>query len=201
MGVKERPILMHARSIRGILDGRKTQTRRIIKIDPAARFIQQCCDCTAEFVVPKHREPVFVKCPYGTIGDRLWVRETWRMGKLKGLMYRADYSTADSPEILKWRPSIYMSRPASRLTLEVTRIRVERVQDISEDDAKAEGSYLNRCTCAGMIRKPRTPIETLFKQTWCHVHGYEFKQLWNDTNGKGAWDRNDWVFVVDFRRI
>ncbi|UGB46950.1 hypothetical protein LQ772_06575 [Frateuria edaphi] len=153
-------------------------------------------------------------CPYGAPGDRLWVRETWgyRVGcgvnptTEAVIEYRADSSKATLPvpagesglprqrpnmtdeELLawweSWRPSIHMPRWASRITLEVTGVRVERLQDISGDDACAEG------------------IDLDFHDSW-HPSNQRgaFKKLWESINGAGSWDANPWVWVVDFRRI
>lgn len=190
---KERPILMHARSIKGILEGRKWQTRRIVKSQPLpGESICQVVRGKHEWVIGCLRDSenawMPVKCPYGKHGDRLWVRETWRIGHLLGMMYRADYASADSPEILKWKPGIHMPRSASRLTLEITDIRVERVQDISIEDVFAEG-----------IDKPANWPDLAGAQR----HGIKqyFQQLWNETNGKGAWEHNDWVWVISFKRV
>lgn len=220
--MKERPILMHARSVNGILAGRKTQTRRIISKQPPAGY-----DRHAWFDAPVYgwtyqdfpaEEWFTVKCPYGVVGDRLWVREEWKARAVfdglkpvdigqrvgKDILYLADGTIANISGVResfvpgRYRQARYMPHWVSRLTLEITGIRVERLQDITEQDAKAEESYLNKCEC---FPKPRTPIESMMKQTWCHQHGSEFKTLWDDTNGKSAWDRNDWVWVVDFRRL
>lgn len=243
--MKERPILMHQRSILGILEGRKSQTRRIVKSKHSLRDLSSP---HAQNILPVAggirfdwmggQSSIPTPCPYGQPGDRLWVRETWQQyrapsekqqaaiaesiarihaGKSKDIvgevsnwgradgerkvLYAADFGDwaydVDS-DLKPWRPSIFMPRWASRLTLEVTGIHVERVQDISEKDAKAEGGYLGKCAC---FPSPRTPVESMMSQTWCHQHGEEFKSLWDDTNGKGAWERNDWCWVVDFKRI
>lgn len=89
-----------------------------------------------------------------------------------------------------------------RFELEITDIRVERVQDISEADAIAEGSYLTRCSCASMQAKPRSAIDALFRLTHCHIHGEEYSHLWEKLNGKKyPWSSNPWVWVVEFKRI
>ena len=165
----ERPILFNGPMVRAILDGRKTMTRRIVKAGTRD-------DWNA--------------CPYGVIGDRLWVRETWRcfggreyeyQQHQPSIIYRAD----DGPTHNEggWRPSIFMPRWASRITLEITGVRVERLQDISEADAEAEG-------CTGDHRADRDSDAA-----------QEFRSLWNQINGKRAsWDSNPWVWVVEFRR-
>lgn len=126
-----RPILFSAPMVRAILDGTKTQTRRALKgaqpADPVDRWLAA---------------GQVLRCPYGALGDTLWVRETWRGDPVE---YRADthsHGPADGSrdaESVNWRPSIFMPRWASRLTLRITEVRVERLQEISEDDAAAEG--------------------------------------------------------------
>lgn len=187
----ERPILFSGPMVRAILDGRKTQTRRIVKPQPHG-------DCAAievglyhPVVIDRHGDEqpgaeIFgaysldgewgVKCPYGMPADRVWVRETWIPSDMGGFHYRA------TDEVLPciWRPSIHMPRKASRLTLEITAVRVERLQDISEADARAEGLAL-----AGAILPGRA--------AGC------FSRLWDGINGKRApWSSNPWVWVIDF---
>lgn len=206
--MKERPILFSAPMVRAILDGRKTQTRRIVKnigVAPGIGEVLKGSDDTAEW--PDY-------CPHGKVGDRLWVRETWqgpildddefeeyrRDGKERFInphycVYRAtdqlDAIDVDDNE-LKWRPSIHMPRWASRILLEITNIRVERLNDISEEDAIAEGikNYENGCyglddpgSCMGV--KP----------------SIAYMRLWNHINGQGSWDLNPWVWCLTFRII
>lgn len=217
--IKERGILMHARSVNGILAGRKTQTRRIIKPQPT-----HSPDSYGLAIYRGNRhewwplhDPDFptqdpaLRCPQGQPGDRLWVREAWRYYASAlspeanfGIQFRADGAINYWPDWDKamqaqcspsaaWRPSLFMPRWASRITLEIVNVRVERVQDISEDDAKAEGvnggctvcGELDPCGCANPSPD----------------HRDSFIWLWDDTNGKGAWDRNDWVWVIEFKRV
>lgn len=196
--VKERPILMHARSINGILKGRKTQTRRIMKQQPSVTSKSDGLwpDEKAQFV---RNRAQYIRdcCPYGQPGDRLWARETWGGDDLCGFAYRADHpdwprfqGDGEQPDS-KWKPSIHMPRKASRLSLEITGIRVERVQDISEADAKSEG-----CQAADYATGRECILDPSMGSYRLH-----FQSLWDDTNGKGAWDRNDWCWVVDFKRI
>lgn len=216
--MKERPILMHARSINGILEGRKMQTRRIIKIPQVylssyGASIVKMSMVDGEALIegwPKQEREMGnfgrcqrIKCPYGQPGDRLWVRETWRpkpwakdRHSHPEVAYRADDKSGSlnqNLEILKkllpgWKPSIHMPRWASRLNLEVLSIDVQRVQDISEADAKAEGCQIPE------VMHADEPIESYDYRTY-------FRALWDDTNGAGAWERNDWCWVVDFKRI
>jgi hypothetical protein len=217
--VKERPILFSAAMVRAILEGSKTQTRRIIKPQPRcngmilnARAGEILCEddylppAAVLWDVGKHRVTVCdldgslqLCCPYGVIGDTLWVRETWGMinpfgefydTSLRGLtgvpegcriIYRAGTLTTGgaSPVDPVWRPSIHMPRWASRITLEVTGVRVERLKNISEADAIAEGC------------KERETIT---------ARG-EYEALWESINGAGSWAANPWVWVVEFRRV
>ena len=191
----ERPILFSGPMVRAILEGRKTQTRRVVKPQPelqlkSARWMR-CADEQHALFTQHDGElcgqmASTRKCPYGKPGDRLWVRETWAhrrwmLGDASPsptTVYRADGEDLKGCD--RWRPSIHMPRWASRITLEVVGVRVERLQDISEEDAKAEG------------------IE------W--VIGYRsriplFSALWERINGPGSWDANPWVWVVEFRRV
>ena len=210
----ERPILFSAEMVRAILDGRKTQTRRVMKVQPWP-------DATIEVGpyhphrIDRHGEsqpgPVTfgaiwdhqdivnggdagLPCPYGKPGDYLWVRETWApladCVVLNCAYYRLDHEEARSSGSrvdVKWRPSIYMPRWASRITLRITDIRVERLQDISEEDAKAEGvkplDYAAHHVAAG-----------------CGAR-IAFEQIWTTINGPAAWEANPWVWVISFERV
>lgn len=189
--MKEHPILFSGPMVRAILEGRKTQTRRVMKPQP-------------RFDPPKVQE--VWKCPYGGPSNQLWVRETHAVlsaGYTDGTGMDIRYKATDPDYPYGWTPSIHMPRWASRLTLEVTDVRVERVREISEEDALAEGSFLGRCPCQEMQRKPKTTVEAAFRQTGCHIHGEEFATLWNSINAKRGygWDENPWVWVISFRRI
>lgn len=143
-----------------------------------------------------------IPCPYGQPGDRLWVRETWAKneGSAGGFCYRADHSGACAYEahdlakglvthkVSKWKPSIHMPRAASRITLEITGVRVEKLKDIAEEDARAEGC---KAACPTMDES-YAPIYT-------YREGYA--QLWESINGAGSWEANPWVWTIDFRRI
>jgi hypothetical protein len=199
----ERPIPFKGEMVRAILDGRKTQTRRVMKVQPWPDSL-----VTVEHyhptVINRHGDmqpgkEIFgahwddgefgLRCPYGPPGDTLWVRETW--APLPGCVvlnvafYRAD--TIATPEDVRWRPSIHMPRWASRITLRITDIRVERLQDISEDDARAEGCPYPAEWAGKFVDRDETA------KTW-------FKSLWNKINGPGAWDESPWVWVISFER-
>ena len=193
--MKELPIRFSGPMVKAILDGSKTQTRRVVKQDrdglldckptPAWDAFWQC-----------------VACPYGKPGDRLWVRETFGIDDEDGaVLYFADPDTAQNAEHARIcedryprrRPSIHMPRWTSRILLEITGVRVERLQDISEADAQAEGiEYSERFEgyCIGMAE---------------HYHSHDprlsYASLWESINGPDSWAANPWVWVVEFRRI
>lgn len=203
----ERPIIFSAPMVRAILEGRKTQTRRIAKI---TGVMGDKLPVTAEGERLIELEPgefnrgVFhyeslsalsgpYRLPYA-VGDTLWVREgfadTAGMGFDVRFHYKADVRDgSESDEIrkqygVKWKPSIHMPRIASRITLKVTGVKVERLQDISEDDAKAEGA------------SPK------YANGWPsreHIGG--FYEIWQSINGPGSWEENPWVAAISFERV
>lgn len=189
--IKERPILFSAPMIRAIQDGRKTQTRRRLKNDPPTviRDIQTPQEKT---IVP---EWYLTYCPYGQVGDRLWVRETCVIHENKA-WYRASGPLPVLDYAWKWRPSIHMPRWASRLTLEITGVRVERVQDISAEDAMAEGCF--KLPASGRI----TDVVggQYFGRTWPSAK-FWFHDVWESIHGDESWALNQWVWVIEFRRL
>lgn len=195
---KERPILFSGPMVRALLAGTKTQTRRVVKPQPT-EFVGgpgvKLADGSPAPLVPLDDtvEPYGseIRCPYGLPGDRLWVRESWSpTNQLShGVLYRADFT---SPEVGRWKPSIHMPRWASRILLDVTGVRVERLQDISEADARAEGA--KECD-------PVSGREVLLagpSQRGSFVLHY--RDIWEQINGAGSWDANPWVWVVEFAR-
>lgn len=215
--MKERPILFSGAMVRAILDGRKSQTRRVVRW-PSAYPAKDYAEAAAAMnrseskVIgvrgPRDGVSDRWRCPYGTIGDNLWCRETWGEVALfsnaaEGVqgyrtVYRADPGAEESVGGYlvgdRWKPSIHMPRWASRLTLEITGIRVERVQDISEADARAEGAgrgwYL-RDTLDGEETVPTD-------------HRGGFRALWDSINGAKpgcSWADNPFVWVVEFKRV
>ncbi len=240
--MKERPILFSAPMVRAILDSTKTQTRRVLRPQPpgsttdvmtwhhpdderkGAHFWSWGPDPAnpgRDYIQPDWAVP----CPYGEPGDRLWVREKWRIGSwddgcgfwidyrdgprkervecndvdlayrlieqtgedlrrcnfqpTNGTMY--EWKPGQSP--LRWRPSIHMPRWASRITLEITAVRVERLQDISEADALAEG------------------VSAIMDEMRRATPRCDFQALWQSINGPDSWDANPWVFVIEFQRV
>ena len=214
--MKERPIIFSGPMVRAILEGRKTQTRRAVSaklnrtthlVDcggnpfcihtwPAKRLGVCCFDCNQELLG---------RCPYGQPGDRLWVRETWGITVGETIMPIIPKSLPDNGRVYyrvdeepgsehwgSWKPSIHMPRWASRLTLEVVNVRVERLQDISTEDAMAEGIYLHE--------KGFYTADLNFKNSGASAVE-AFKGLWQSINGAGSWDQNHWVWVVEFRQM
>lgn len=180
--MKERPILFSAPMVRAILDGSKTQTRR------AAKGIATVHVRTGEALADIDSAGPRVACPYGQPGDRLWVREAWAdCDKL--VRY---YATDDVHPLRKKRPSIYMPRWASRITLEVTGVRVERLQDISVDDSMAEGIVLQPDGGYGLADSTHYHFTDPRVSYW---------SLWETINGPGSVDANPWVWVVEFKRM
>ena len=200
--MKERPILFSAPMVRAILDGRKTQTRRIVKPQPVQHpsppcnpdydiewrgFILWLSKGEAAKCMPEY-------CPYGQPGDRLWVRETFYGIRDGGdgnpcVAYRVDCPPCFAPKDAKWKPSIFMPRWASRITLEITAVRVERLQAITEADAKAEG-------VKAWQSEGYRVAHNIFDGT-----KLAYAELWNEINGPGSWAANPWVWVIQFRRV
>jgi hypothetical protein len=189
----ERPILFSGPMVRAILEGKKTATRRIVKrqgdmeFDPADPHFGPYW---LSYVTDADGEAARVRCPYGSPGDRLWVREGHALDGSQ-VFYRAGHAEAQSsgPRVdIRWRPSIFMPRRASRITLEITGVRVERLQQISEADAMAEG-------CPLINPDPFIP-----GHGGSSASGW-YSQLWEDINGAGSWDANPWVWVVEFRAL
>lgn len=210
--MKERPIIFSAPMVRAILAGTKTQTRRIVKPPPACVIESNgICTSTADW-------PNAIACPYGQPGDRLWVKETFaafgrwetRFNATKGRDERrfvdmtAECGHAHSFELSvvsgprtagatpAWhiRTSLFMPRQASRILLEVTAVRVEKLKHCSESDARAEG----------VVIADR------------HMNGYgvgecyppavrAYRELWEQINGAGSWEENPWVWVIEFKRV
>lgn len=220
--MKERPILFSAPMVRAILEGRKTQTRRVIKPFNSP--------CPAASVHPTKSNDGYIgwwpdpvsaedtaeayfdgglKCPYGAIGDRLWVRETWqgfhqtsieydeweemestkdRFWKHYEPVYKADNKNFPN----RWLSPIHMPREFSRITLEITNVRVERLKNISGPDCAAEGIQFRGINDGPTIERG----VGLWKETKMH-----YRKLWECINGKGSWDANPWVWVIEFKRV
>lgn len=207
---KERPVLFNSEMVRAILGGKKTQTRRVIKPQPESASYWTEFE-GAFYPNTRAATPAGLVCPYGIPKDRLWVRETWqpmceheecyganlRTGAGLYVNYRADGRGEETvpPDggmddaKVRWKPSIFMPRWACRLTLQVVSTRVERVQDISENDAEAEGCEMYDQKTMAKFAIPGAR--------------YRFERLWDHINSKRgfSWESNPWVWVVEFKRI
>jgi hypothetical protein len=194
---KERPILFSGEMVRAILDGRKTQTRRIVKPQPAGLWgsTGKVFGHTFSGVLEGPKDHYWV-CKYGQPGDRLWVRETFTVCADSNIFYRAD-GKPDPWDGVEWKPSIHMPRRASRITLEITGVRVERLNDISEEDAISEGTE-NRSDLAWGHGGQGNDMARWAVE---HGHRYGFLHLWESINGEGSWALNPWVWVVEFKRV
>lgn len=209
MDAKERPILFSGPMVRASVAGHKTQTRRLVKPQPATWRTEGLAWPTKEGgLVQVGGRIMMERCPYGQTGDRLWVRETWRVSchlddwpprdcirvdESRQMQYVADGFEPAScySEWGKTRPGIFMPRHLSRITLEVTGVRVERLQDISEADAIAEG--IDGPLCAQFTT--RSPASDHLLPAAVHAYA----GLWESLNAKRApWASNPWVWVVEF---
>ncbi|HEJ6970394.1 TPA: hypothetical protein SMF36_000345 [Serratia marcescens] len=222
--MKERPVIFNGEMVRAILDGRKTQTRRVIANVGSDNCIPLQKPTKTKDGIYTHvmDAPGHGLCPFGRVGERLWVRETWGVvshdfdeneriidwvpdrpataihempfgnGYYSGhAIYAADgeFTWGDDDghgERSCWKPSIHMPRWASRITLEITGVRVERLNDISHDDAKAEGCCYGRG--GGIPDFAVTPAD-------------HFPTLWASIYGEESWNANPWVWVIEFRRV
>lgn len=196
--MKERGILFRGEMVRAILDGRKTQTRRVIKPPPSQKDGRDLWFWDGRALpAAEMREHMLFRARFRP-GDRLWVRETWaprdqiaeedkRRGKYE-IFYRADDETV-YPDDGSWRSSLHMPRWASRINLEVTACRVERVQEISQHDAKAEG-------VTPICRDPHH-----LNHAQCYVEAFE--RLWDSMRSGNdfSWQRNPWVRAITFKRL
>ena len=213
--IVERPLLFSAEMVRAILDGRKTQTRRVMKVQPYPDSI----------VTVEHYHPTVInrhgdmqpgpeifgahwddgeygcRSPYGAPGDMLWVREAWRAWSQYDdwppsrlppgvdVQYIAD---ASAPWSSRYRSPRYMPRWASRITLRITDIRVERLQSVSHEDCEAEG-------CESPLTGAEAPAAG--PGVFLADERTSFAILWNKINGPDAWKENPWVWVVSFERV
>lgn len=215
--MKERGMIFNGEMVRAILDGRKTQTRRIMKPQPEPCPRGGHWWPSNVFKTMLHVEDemqngkgcwgglVGDACPFGDVGDRIWVRETWAEAGASApdlKLYRANYpehvpsiyENVPPAEEIRWTPSIHMPRWASRILLEITGVRVERLNAISEEDARAEGIIDGGCLNCGEpepcgCANPEPDATDAFAYLWQSIYGQE------------NWNANPWVWVIEFKRV
>ena len=210
--MKERHIRFSGPMVRAILEGKKTMTRLVIskKYGEIKKVIESSLIRGEFHIIGTNGQSYYAICPYGLLGNRLWVKETFRLfdrtdecgcvaefcqcPKDGAVIFRA---TGDDGES-KWKPSTFMPRWASRILLEIVDVRIERLQDISEEDAEREGidcCDFDQSLVLDMANKLNQPIED--SRPW-------FAALWDGINGKAqskCWDANPWVWAIEFKRI
>jgi len=240
--MREHPLLMKGPLVRATLEGRKTQTRRPLRNQPSIGYdLVRVCGPWAEFENDAHPLAKYsAKSPLGETGDRLWVRETWGIGARpcpieggrEGIEYRADEGflqddisllplhsveppdghTLDEYCKRGWRPSIHMPRWACRLVLPLVSVRVERVQDITEEDARAEGvphnsdrpiekSWCATCLGNGIVERFALGMVSIDDCSECNSAKKLFRNVWISIYGQESWDANPWVWVAEWKEI
>ena len=220
--MRERGIIFNADMVRAVLNGSKTQTRKVMKVQPESNQfgLLRITDSTRRVEIGKyhwseknalgnHVRSKLFSCPFGAVGDRLWVREAFgfEIRSVGGapheqLVYRASkpdavrlYDCNGKPSPMKWTPSLHMRRKYSRITLEITGVRVERLRDISEKDAAAEG-----VPPAGDLL-PDYPGTYLTSKGNFATAKVAFQRLWESIYKEESWQANPWVWVVEFKRV
>jgi len=200
--MNEHPIPFTTEMVKAILDGRKTMTRRVVKPQPTLKrwmengvevgLWEWLHDCNWWYKNLSDESGIEQYCPYGQVGDRLWVRETWFPKMLYtpcDCLYKADTPNQARPEGYigrSWKSSMFMPRWASRITLEITNIRVERLREIMPEDAIREGYPFNA-------------PEAESRDTYINW----FRTLWDSINAKRgySWSDNPWVWIIEFRKV
>ncbi len=202
-----RPILFSTAMVQAIEAGRKTQTRRIMKEQPvinpedgAVLILPELFKLPIGITLDEWKKSMLHTCPYGIKGDVLWVRESYCPGYFEGggSAYKAEWNSIAGEYVTepKWKPSIHMPKGACRYFLEVVDVRIERLNEITEEDAIKEG----------VSRYPSAPIYG-YKNYYNDQAGFllsakkSFESLWAKINGDDAWDENPFVWVVEFKRV
>jgi hypothetical protein len=226
--MQEKPILFSTAMVQAILDGRKTQTRRVVKPQPeetrakGKEVIQVSDYCTG---APEKGQAYYwkhngawngsesFKCPYGKVGDLLWVRETWCLTqpthpesyhfgyKAGGIMPYSDWEASEKYDYAtpdQWKPSIHMPKEAARIWLRITDVRVERLHEITEDDAVKEGVMSLKPT--ELMKNTQLCCHSDFTEYWTRPLN-RWKSLWQSINGTDSWSANPWVWVIEFEVV
>jgi len=218
--MREHPLLMKGPLVRATLEGRKTQTRRPVKmpshgVEPYNPGYADGAFWNYSFT------DIIARSPLGRAGDRLWVRETWAWPGEEEFIYRADQWAEDMvakwktdpnyPQV-KWSPSIHMPRRACRLVLPLVSVRVERVQDITEEDAIAEGvphnsdrpidkSWCAACCGHGIVERFALGMVSVDDCSECNSAKKLFRNIWISIYGQESWDANPWAWVAEWKEI
>ncbi|EPI5150382.1 morphogenetic protein [Klebsiella pneumoniae] len=191
--MKERGMIFNGEMVRAILDGRKTQTRRPVKFPVLDKNLG--CELAGNELAGELSAGNYLNSAFGKPGDRIWVRETWARYNIDqnshDMAYRAT-TPADWPEEGRWRPSIHMPRWASRILLEITDVRVERLNAISQEDAQAEGMELTGWRPTYSDPDSGGEVMTPYDN---------FAELWSSIYGDESWNANGWVWVIEFKRV
>lgn len=229
--MKERGMIFNGEMVRALLDGRKTQTRRPVKLPHTDR--DAMCELSGNELAGELSAGNYRNSPHGKPGDRIWVRETFQgplfdfdlmdsyckdstpFEKPEFCVYKADgvpapeFYDADDELHCRWRPSIHMPRWASRITLEITDVRVERLNSISEEDAQREGVHTEVWDQTVVARNYAASDE--FFQFWSddmpnfvemnELYRSSFRSLWESIYGAENWQANPWVWVIEFKRV
>jgi hypothetical protein len=201
--MKLTPLLFKADMVRALLFGNKTQTRRVIKPQPAWNNITDYI--MGHAIMGENGKPI--TSPYGLAGDRIWVKETWRtLAKYNHLKprelpddaminFKAGFSGIENSDFNnlanKWRSPLFLQQRFSRITLEITNVRVERLNECSEADAIAEGIDSKDGQWRHYLKVNKFGASP--------VHSYQ--TLWESINGVGSWDKNPWVWVIEFKVV
>ena len=222
--MKERGMIFNGEMTRAILDGRKTQTRRPVRFPVLDKNLG--CELAGNELAGELSAGNYLNSAFGRPGDRIWVRETFcpvddtQYGGEKWVDYRAtpkfeashpagwDCAPNDA-EALKWRPSIHMPRWASRILLEITNVRVERLNAISEEDAQREGVHTEVWdqTVVAMNYAARDEFFQFWSEDMPHyvemnqLYRSSFRSLWESIYGAENWQANPWVWVIEFKRV
>ena len=196
-----KPILFSTPMVKAILDGRKTQTRRVIKDKDITNNFDIDVDGSVYAYIDQETGDSYPPTAIAKyqVGDILWVRETWSKDENGEYVYRTNYGTTEDdsfpPSMFKWKPSIHMPKEAARIFLKVTDVRVERLQDISEEDARAEGCITFNYNSGDGKFEDVLEFDLTARDTFC--------ELWQRLNLKRGygWETNPWVWAIEFEKI
>ena len=214
--MKSKPILFSTPMVQAILEGRKTQTRRVVKgvNDHYYQSLVNHASGKHTFVMngnysPEPKGVIEKKCPFGQVGDVLWIRETWQNSDNNVYYhYKADFTEPGKG----WKPSIFMPKDAARIWLKITNVRVERLNEISDEDAIKEGidfeifndesdTFIYRNYLKGKDFYSFSEYGWNFGKEIHSAPVASYCSLWEKINGDGSWNANPWVWVIEFERI